>query len=125
MDGRFDAVICLCQGGFGLLGGDDEEDVLRRIARAPRPGGRLAISDVVAFADIPAHIQEDMALLTGCMAGASPIDQLNETLHSIGFEDVRIAPKEESKSFIRAWAPGIPVTDYVVSATIEAVKPTT
>ena len=40
-----------------------------------------------------------------------------------GFEDVRIAPKEESKSFIREWAPGTPVTDYVVAATIEAVKP--
>lgn len=43
-DGRYDAVICLCQGGFGLLGGDDEEDVLRRIAAAPRPGGSLALS---------------------------------------------------------------------------------
>ena len=37
VDGHYDAVVCLCQGGFGLLGGDDEEDVLRRIARAVRP----------------------------------------------------------------------------------------
>ena len=88
-----------------------------------KPGGRLAISDVVAFADIPAHIREDMALLTGCIAGATPIAELEEMLHALGFEDVRIAPKEESKSFIREWAPGTPVTDYVVAATIEAVKP--
>jgi hypothetical protein len=42
---EFDAVWCLCQGGFGLLGGgDDEHDVMRRFATALRPGGRLALS---------------------------------------------------------------------------------
>jgi SAM-dependent methyltransferase len=41
----FDAVLCLCQGGFGLLGGDDDElDVVARFAAALRPGGRLALS---------------------------------------------------------------------------------
>lgn len=44
VDGAFDAVICLCQGGFGLLGGDDEAAVLGRIARAVRPGGGLVVS---------------------------------------------------------------------------------
>jgi SAM-dependent methyltransferase len=43
-DAEFDAAICLCQGGFGLLGGRDEPDVFRRIAAALRPGGRLALS---------------------------------------------------------------------------------
>jgi 2-polyprenyl-3-methyl-5-hydroxy-6-metoxy-1,4-benzoquinol methylase len=43
-DGEFDAVLCLCQGGFGLLGGDDDDDVIGRIARAVRPGGRIAVS---------------------------------------------------------------------------------
>ena len=64
-----------------------------------------------------------MALLTGCMAGASPIAAVAKILKDAGFQKIRIAPKDESKSFIRDWAPGIPVTDYVVSATIEAVKP--
>ncbi len=42
---EFDAVICLCQGGFGLLGGDQREiDVVSRFATALRPGGRLALS---------------------------------------------------------------------------------
>jgi SAM-dependent methyltransferase len=40
----FDAVICLCQGGFGLLGGTDDEAVIARFAAALRPGGRLALS---------------------------------------------------------------------------------
>jgi SAM-dependent methyltransferase len=43
-DAEFDAVICLCQGGFGLLGGRDEIEVFTRIARSVRPGGRLAVS---------------------------------------------------------------------------------
>jgi SAM-dependent methyltransferase len=43
-DGEFDAAICLCQGGFGLLGGRDDVEVFGRIARSVRPGGRLAVS---------------------------------------------------------------------------------
>jgi SAM-dependent methyltransferase len=44
-DAEFDAVICLCQGGFGLLGGGDQEEaVIGGFARALRPGGRLALS---------------------------------------------------------------------------------
>lgn len=44
-DSEFDAVLCLCQGGFGLLGGgDDEHRVIERFARALAPGGRLALS---------------------------------------------------------------------------------
>jgi ubiquinone/menaquinone biosynthesis C-methylase UbiE len=43
-EGEFDAVICLCQGGFGLLGGHDEREVFARIARSIGPGGMLAVS---------------------------------------------------------------------------------
>jgi SAM-dependent methyltransferase len=44
-ENEFDAVICLCQGGFGLLGGGDAEHaVMGRFAAACKPGGRLAVS---------------------------------------------------------------------------------
>ena len=43
-DAEFDAAICLCQGGFGLLGGIDDEAIIATIARAVRPGGGVAIS---------------------------------------------------------------------------------
>jgi SAM-dependent methyltransferase len=43
-DDEFDAAICLCQGGFGLLGGDDDAAVVERIVRAVRPGGGVAIT---------------------------------------------------------------------------------
>jgi SAM-dependent methyltransferase len=44
VDGAYDAAICLCQGGFGLLGGDDDAAVVGRIARAVRPGGAVAMT---------------------------------------------------------------------------------
>ena len=48
---EFDTVICLCQGGFGLLGGRDEPAVFQRMAAALKPGGRLALTAFsVAFA---------------------------------------------------------------------------
>src|SRR2546430_3044797 len=43
-DAEFDAVVCLCQGGFGLLGGRDEPRAFERIAAALRPAGRLALT---------------------------------------------------------------------------------
>ena len=50
-DGDFDAAICLCQGGFGLLGGHEDEGLLARFAAALEPGGRFALSAFhVAFA---------------------------------------------------------------------------
>ncbi len=91
--------------------------------RTLKPGGRLAISDVVAFVELPEEIQRDMALFTGCMAGASLISEIEEILRAAGFQQIRVAPKDESKTFIRDWAPGKAITDYVVSANIEAVKP--
>jgi SAM-dependent methyltransferase len=45
----FDAVICLCQGGFGLLGGSDDEFALREFAATIRPGGRLAVTAFSAY----------------------------------------------------------------------------
>ncbi len=118
-DGTVDVIISNCVINLS----PDKARVFRDCFRVLRRGGRLAISDVVAFADIPAHIREDMALLAGCMAGASLISDLEGMLHDAGFQHIRIAPKEQSKSFIREWAPGTPVTQYVVAATIEAIKP--
>jgi SAM-dependent methyltransferase len=91
--------------------------------RVLKSGGRLAVADVVATAPLPDEIKADWAAYTGCMAGASQINDLEEMLRNSGFEQIRIAPKDSSKSFIREWLPGKQVEDYLVSATIEAVKP--
>ena len=57
------------------------------------------------------------------MVGASLIDALEAMLLAAGFEAIRIEPNDESREFIRDWAPGRGVEDYVISATIEALKP--
>lgn len=101
----------------------DKARVFAEAFRALKPGGRLAISDVVATTVLPEEVRRDMALYSGCMAGASLIGELEAALRAAGFERISISPKEESRSFIREWAPGRKVEDYVVSANIEAVKP--
>ena len=101
----------------------DKAQVFRDAFRVLRRGGRLAISDVVATAELPDEVRADLALYTGCMAGASQIAELETLLHDAGFTAVRIVPKDASRDFIRDWAPGRRVEDYVVSASIEAVKP--
>jgi SAM-dependent methyltransferase len=101
----------------------DKARVFAEAWRVLRPGGRLAIADVVAFAELPAAAREDLALYTGCLAGAALVSEIETLLAAQGFTAIRVAPKDESRSFIRDWAPGSDLTDYVVSATIEAVKP--
>jgi hypothetical protein len=56
------------------------------------------------------------------MAGASQITDLERMLQASGFKDIKIAPKDSSRSFIREWLPG-KMEDYLVSATTQAVKP--
>jgi arsenite methyltransferase len=101
----------------------NKKQVFREAYRILKPGGRLAISDVVASVELPDDLKKDMALYSGCMAGASLVSDLDAILKECGFENIAIEPKDESREFIRDWAPGRGLEDYVLSATIEAVKP--
>lgn len=100
----------------------DKEQVFREAYRVLRMGGRLAISDVVATAALPEELRADRSLVSGCVAGAALIDDMAAMLKDAGFAEIKIAPKDESRNFIREWAPGRNVDDYLVSATIAAVK---
>jgi SAM-dependent methyltransferase len=101
----------------------DKAQVFRDAYRVLKPGGRLAISDVVATVELPEEMRNDPQLIAGCMGNASMIEELERVMADAGFAHIRIQPKDESREFIRDWAPGRGVEDYVVSATIEAVKP--
>jgi SAM-dependent methyltransferase len=91
--------------------------------RVLKPGGRIAVSDMVLTAALPEELQNDLFLYTGCMAGASSLSDIESYLDNAGFENIRISPKDASREFIRNWVPGSKIADYVVSATIEAIKP--
>jgi SAM-dependent methyltransferase len=90
--------------------------------RVLKSGGRLAISDVVASCEMPEEMKNDLELYSGCMAGASLIHELEQFMQDAGFKEIKITPKDDSKEFIKDWAPGKNVTDYVLSAHIEAIK---
>jgi SAM-dependent methyltransferase len=117
-DATADVIISNCVINLSL----DKPQVFREAFRVLKSGGRLAISDVVATAELPEEMASDPRLHSGCMAGASRIEDLEAMIRAAGFDSVCIAPKDESRAFIRDWAPGRGVEDYVVSASIEAVK---
>jgi arsenite methyltransferase len=98
--------------------------VFREAYRVLKPRGRLAVADIVATATVPDEVKGDWAAYTGCMAGASQISEIEEMLRQAGFDKIKIGAKDTSRSFIREWLPGKRIEDYLVSATIQAVKPT-
>ncbi len=98
----------------------DKPQVFKEANRVLKPGGRLAISDIVTQAQLPDAIRKDISLYTSCAAGASSIMEVQEMLKGAGFINVTITVNEASKEFIREW--GENLDRYIVSASIEAIK---
>ena len=118
-DNTADAILSNCV--INLV--PDKAQVFREAFRVLKPGGRLAISDVVNTAPLSPELQADPALLCGCIAGAAPVERIETWLAQAGFTDVRVTPKPESRELIASWAPGRGIENFVASATIEARKP--
>ncbi len=118
-DGEVDVIISNCVINLS----PDKEAVFTEAFRVLKPGGRLAISDIVATAPIPDELAKNVKALTGCVSGAAPVEKVQQLLQAAGFEKIRIDPQEESRGFIRDWFPGTNAEKYVVSAHIEGCKP--
>ena len=88
-----------------------------------KPGGRLAISDVVAIAPIPDALQAQAAAHSGCVSGAASVETLHALLGNAGFTDIQVDVRPESRQFIKGWFPGSGAEDSVASAVITALKP--
>ena len=105
-DASVDVVISNCV--INLSG--DKPQVLREAARVLRPGGRFAVSDVIADPDMDEATKADMAAWTGCVAGALTEVEFRSALEEAGFEQIEIRPthrvhEHASSAIVRASRP--------------------
>lgn len=113
----------------------DKPAVYREIARVLRPGGRLAVSDIVLKKPLPQEIREDAEALVGCVAGALLLGELREIISATGLADASFEEKpgyveamETSKDHIakrvnELIGEGESLADYIASMNISARKP--
>ncbi len=106
-DGVVDVVISNCVINLSA----DKGRVLREVARVLKPGGRFAVSDVVADGDMHDATRADMAAWTGCIAGALTREQYQSSLTAAGLIDIEINESHR-------------VHEHATSAIIRARKPT-
>jgi ubiquinone/menaquinone biosynthesis C-methylase UbiE len=105
-DASVDVVISNCV--INLAG--DKYRVLAEAARVLRPGGRFAVSDVIADPDMDDRTRADMAQWTGCIAGALTREEFETALTNAGLVDVEITPthrvhEHASSAIVRARKP--------------------
>jgi SAM-dependent methyltransferase len=127
-DNSVDIIISNCV--INLSG--DKDRVLREAFRVLKPGGRLAVSDVVIRGEVPAAVRKSMELWVGCIAGALQEADYREKLRAAGFEDVDVEPTrvyavEEAREFLAGAGldpevVGPQIKDKFMSAFIRAKK---
>ena len=94
--------------------------VFAEAMRVLKPGGRLAISDMVATAPLPQSLHRDLRAVASCLGGAVTVSEITDMLLGSGFADVQIDTLERS---VETWAAPRGLHYDIVSATIEARKP--
>jgi len=97
--------------------------VYEEMFRTLKPGGRLAISDIVALKELPQKLQNDLEMIAACVGGAQQIGGIEAMLKKIGFTDIGVEPMNGAKQIIANWFPSLGVEEYVTSASITASKP--
>lgn len=117
LDGSVDAILSNCVINLS----PDKAAVFREAFRVLKPGGRLAISDVIATRPMPVELAKSLEAYTGCVSGAASDETLRALLAEAGFEEVSIRVREGSGEIMEQCMPGS--ADYVASATIEGRKP--
>ncbi|EWZ29273.1 hypothetical protein FOZG_17139 [Fusarium oxysporum Fo47] len=87
-DGIADCIISNCV--VNLVPHNEKQQAFNEMFRLLKPGGRVAISDILAKKPLPEKIRNSMAFYVGCVAGASQVVEYEQYLGNAGFEDVLI-----------------------------------
>ena len=101
----------------------EKDKVYAEAFRVLKPGGRIAVSDIVAFSPLPTDIQQDLAAISACIGGAATINETEAMLAQAGFTDIVVTPKKIDPELVDACLPGTRAADYVTSGEITALKP--
>lgn len=117
-DMSVDVIISNCVINLSL----EKEQVFKEAYRVLKSGGRLSISDVVATAELPEQIRQDLTMMTGCIAGAEYVENIRTMIQNAGFKDIKLTPKDNSREILKSWVPDRNVEDFVSSYIIEATK---
>jgi ubiquinone/menaquinone biosynthesis C-methylase UbiE len=117
-DQSVDVIISNCVINLAL----DKPQVFKEAYRVLKPGGRLALSDVVATARLPEEIRRDLGLIASCIGGAVHVEDLRAMIQDAGFREVRLEPKDNSREIITSWVPGMEVEKNVAAFMIEGSK---
>jgi ubiquinone/menaquinone biosynthesis C-methylase UbiE len=83
----------------------DKPRVLAEAFRVLKPGGRLAVSDIIVRGAVPPEVRRSMELWVGCVAGALEESEFRRLLAEVGFQDIEIEPTrvyrlEDARSFL-------------------------
>lgn len=118
-----DATVDLIMSNCVINLSPEKARVFREAFRVLKPGGRLAIADIVATKPLPAAIRTKLEAIGACVGGATLVDDLRAMLAAAGFTCVDIKLRESSRALINQWTEAETAGEFVVSALITAVKP--
>ncbi len=100
----------------------NKQKVYDEIYRILKPGGRIAISDVVLVNDLTEEMKSDENLYCGWVTGASSVEELEVYLKNAGFKDLDIRLESVSKEYAKKWSHNLKVGEYIMSGYIKAFK---
>lgn len=93
-DQSVDVVVSNCV--LNLVDPADRNQLFRELYRVLKPGGRAVISDIVASADVPRHLQDDATLWSGCLSGAFREDRFTAAFYAAGFDRVETVDRRSA-----------------------------